>query len=231
MLAGVLALQGDFAEHLAVLEECGADGVAVRTAGGLEQVDALVIPGGESTTMLKLIDRFELRDLLRKRINDGLPVFGTCAGAIVLARASADGYAGSSLDRAVSRKRLSENPPSDVGGTPPTGGSERVRQQAATPPNPPLGVLDLSVVRNAYGRQVDSFETELEIAGVGPVHAIFIRAPVFEDAGPGVEVLAEWGGRAVLVRAGNILASAFHPELAGDLRLHRYFLEHVAGGG
>jgi len=183
--AGVLALQGDFAEHRRALEACGASSVEVRTLEDLEGVDALVIPGGESTTMLKLIDRYDLRDPLLKRIEAGMPVFGTCAGAIVLAAWTSDG-------------------------------------------EPPLGVLDIGVRRNAYGRQRESFEAEVEVAGVGVVPAVFIRAPVFEAPGPGVEVLGTWAEHPVAVRSGNLLAIAFHPELAGTLSMHRYFLEELA---
>jgi pyridoxal 5'-phosphate synthase pdxT subunit len=189
---GVLGLQGGFAEHIAALRRCGVEAVDVRDAVGLAGSDALVIPGGESTTMLKLLDRFELRAPLVERIEGGMPVFGTCAGAIVLSARSSDG-------------------------------------------EPPLGVLDLGVRRNAYGRQRESFETEVDVRGLGPVRGVFIRAPVFEDTGPGVEVLAtlaangEAQERPVLVRAGRLLASAFHPELTDDLRLHRYFLRQVCG--
>jgi len=196
MRPGVLALQGDFAEHRRALEACGTDAPEVRTAADLEHIDALIIPGGESTTILKLIDRYELREPLVKHIEAGLPVFGTCAGAIVLASKSSDG-------------------------------------------EPPLGVLDVAVRRNAYGRQRESFEAEVEVTGVGTVPALFIRAPVFEDPGPGVEVLARWAGRPVAVRSGRLLAIAFHPELirplegglgklAGTLAMHRFFLEEIA---
>jgi 5'-phosphate synthase pdxT subunit len=193
---GVLGLQGGFAEHLAALRRCGIEAVDVRNAGQLEACDALVIPGGESTTMLKLLDRFDLRAPLVERIEQGMPVFGTCAGAIVLSSRASDG-------------------------------------------EPPLGVLDLGVRRNAYGRQVESFETEVDVRGLGPVRGVFIRAPVFEETGEGVEVLATLAGpaangqgaeeRPVLVRAGRLLASAFHPELTDDLRLHRFFLTEVCG--
>jgi pyridoxal 5'-phosphate synthase pdxT subunit len=193
---GVLGLQGGFAEHLAALRRCGVQAVDVRSARQLESCDALVIPGGESTTMLKLLDRFDLRRPLVERIEGGMPVFGTCAGAIVLSSRSSDG-------------------------------------------EPPLGVLDLAVRRNAYGRQVESFETEVDVRGVGPVRGVFIRAPVFEETGDGVEVLATLARqgangkgaeeRPVLVRAGRLLASAFHPELTDDLRLHQFFLTEVCG--
>jgi 5'-phosphate synthase pdxT subunit len=202
---GVLALQGGFAEHIAALRRCAAgrpgalDVRGVRTSAELSASDALVIPGGESTTILKLLDRFELREPLVKRIRGGMPVFGTCAGAIVLSSRASDG-------------------------------------------EPPLGVLDLAVRRNAYGRQCESFEAEVDVRGVGPVRGVFIRAPVFERTGPDVDVLATLGHveeadgatggeRPVLVRAGPLLASAFHPELTDDLRLHRYFLDEVCGFG
>ena len=185
MRAGVLALQGDVAEHRRALVECGAHPVEVRTSEDLDGVDALVIPGGESTAILRLIDRYDLRDPLVKRIQAGLPVFGTCAGAIVLAARTTDG-------------------------------------------EPPLGVLDLTVRRNAYGRQRESFEADVEVSGVGTVPGVFIRAPVFEDPGPGVEVLATLADHPVAVRQNNLLAIAFHPELAGTLSMHRYFLEEIA---
>jgi 5'-phosphate synthase pdxT subunit len=160
----------------------------VRTQADLENVDALIIPGGESTAIIKLIDRFELRDDLAKRIKDGMPTFGTCAGAIVLADEVSDG-------------------------------------------EPPLAVLDLTVRRNAYGRQNESFEAEIDLNGIdgGAFHAVFIRAPIFEDAGEGAEVLGTWADQPVLLRSGRILVSSFHPELTGDPRIHRYFVESVAG--
>ena len=182
---GVLGLQGDFAEHLRALKACGADPIDVRTAVDLERIDALVIPGGESTTMLKLIDRYDLREPLVKHIEAGLPVFGTCAGAIVLASKASDG-------------------------------------------EPPLGVLDVTVRRNAYGRQRESFEAQVDVAGVGTLSAVFIRAPVFEDLGDDVEVLASWADKPVAVRSGPLLAISFHPELAGTLAMHRFFLEEIA---
>lgn len=184
---GILSLQGDVAEHRRALGACGVVGVEVRTPSDLEAVDALIIPGGESTTMLKLIDRGELRDPLVKRIEGGMPVLGTCAGAIVLAKRVSDGEV-------------------------------------------PLGVLDLSIIRNAYGSQRDSFETDIDVAGIGPMRAAFIRAPVFQDPGAGVEVLATWGQRPVAVRCGGILALAFHPEITGSAGVHRFFLDTVLGG-
>ncbi len=184
-LIGVLALQGDFAEHVGLLRSCGYRCMEVRTIHDLDTSDALVIPGGESTAIIKLIDRWELREQLVKRIESGMPVFGTCAGAIILARASSDGEA-------------------------------------------PLGVLDISVARNAYGRQTESFEAEVASPHFeGPLKGAFIRAPVITDVSPQVEVLAEYGGDPVLVRKDNLLASTFHPEIAGETRVHRFFLEVV----
>ena len=183
MTIGVLALQGDFALHLECLRRCGATPLAVRTEGELDACDGLVIPGGESTTIGKLLDRMRLLPALASRIAEGLPVYGTCAGAILLARVIVD--------------------------------SNQVR----------LGSMDITVARNAYGRQVDSFEADLAVAAIGPdpLRGVFIRAPIIEAVGPGVEVLARFEGRAVLVREGAMLAGTFHPELTDDLRVHRYF--------
>lgn len=196
---GVLALQGDVREHVAMLEASGARAVPVRRAGELAAVDGLVIPGGESTTIDKLLRAFDLFEPLRARIAEGLPAFGSCAGMILLA------------DRI-------------VGGT--------ADQQT-------LGGLDVTVRRNAFGRQVDSFETDLEVRGVPdsaerPVHAVFIRAPWVEQAGPGVQVLAQVttgpaAGRIVAVRERDVMATSFHPEVTGDLRLHRLFVQIVEG--
>ena len=184
---GVLALQGDFAKHLAVLESCGYRQFVVRSCMDLDQADALIIPGGESTTMLKLIDRYELRDALVKRVENGMPVFGTCAGAIVLADRVSDG------------------------------------EQT-------LGVWDLQVERNAYGRQSESFEAEFKVEGLAePVRGIFIRAPIITDAG-GAEIMATYGDRPVLVRKDNLLAATFHPELLGETRIHRWFVENLCAG-
>lgn len=187
---GVLALQGDFAEHLSVLERLGAEAAEVRTREQIEEATALVIPGGESTTIIKLIDRFDLRDLIKKRIGDGMPVLGTCAGAIVLAKEVSDG-------------------------------------------EEPLGELDIFVRRNAYGRQVESFEAEVRVDELGeePIRAVFIRAPVLSEPGTRVRVLGSWADRPVLVRQDKILATTFHPELTDDDRVHKYFLEQVCGGG
>lgn len=190
---GVLALQGDFIEHEAVLHRLGACPRQVRRREELEGLDGLIIPGGESTTFCRLMQEFGLYEPLRTLLSRGIPVWGTCAGLIVLAR------------------------------------------QAADLPFPTLGALDASVRRNAYGRQVESFEADLEVPalGDGPFPAVFIRAPVVESVGPGVEVLAALpgegpgGGRPVALRQGSVLGTAFHPELTEDPRFHRYFLEMV----
>lgn len=188
MTVGILALQGDVAEHRRALRACGVEPVDVRSASELDAVGALVIPGGESTTMLKLIDRYDLREGLVKRIEAGMPVLATCAGAIVLARRVSDG-------------------------------------------EPPLGVLDLAVTRNAYGSQRESFETQVAVEGVGMVEAAFIRAPAFEDPGPEVRVLGSWEGWPVAVRTETILAVAFHTEITGSTALHRYFVETMVEPG
>jgi pyridoxal 5'-phosphate synthase pdxT subunit len=204
LVVGVLALQGDVREHLAALAGCDALARPVRRPGELDDVDALVIPGGESTTISKLSVEFGLADPIRKRIADGMPAYGSCAGMIMLAAEVLDG---------------------------------RPDQQS-------FAAIDMTVRRNAFGRQVDSFEAEIPLAGVpgAPFHAVFIRAPWVERVGPGVSVLgvvpgstgvrpapaASAGGagdRIVAVRQGNLLATAFHPELAGDLRLHRLFVD------
>jgi 5'-phosphate synthase pdxT subunit len=181
MKAGVLALQGDFREHAAMFAACGATPVLVRTPEELASVDCLAIPGGESTTMAKLAHQHGLVEPIRRRAAEGMPVFGTCAGMIVMARSVEDG-------------------------------------------EPLLSLLDVAVRRNAYGRQVDSFESDIEVKGIGRVRAVFIRAPVVEQVGPEVEVLAELGGRPIVVRQGNLLGAAFHPEIAGDSRLHQQVL-------
>lgn len=184
---GVLALQGDFAEHLRLLARCGYDARAVRSIEDLQGVDSLVIPGGESTTMLKLIDRYDMRELLVKRIDAGMPVLGTCAGAILLAGQVSDG-------------------------------------------EPSLGTLPIAVRRNAYGRQAESFEAEVDVPELDcTVQGIFIRAPVITDPGEAA-VMATWAEAPVLVRLGPLVAATFHPELAGEDRLHRWFVEQVCGG-
>jgi 5'-phosphate synthase pdxT subunit len=193
---GVFALQGDVREHLRALTAIGVTAIGVRRPSELDTCDALVIPGGESTTMAKLARSFELFEPLRDRIKRGMPVFGTCAGMIMLADRIEDG----------------------------------------TEDQETLGGLDITVRRNAFGRQVDSFEGDLEMTGVdGPVHAVFIRAPWVEEVGPDVQVLArvEDGpavGRIVAVRQGPLLATSFHPEVGDDLRLHRLFVDLVRSG-
>ena len=186
---GVLALQGAFAAHARVLADLEAEPVEVRTPAQLDGVDALVMPGGESTTMSMLLESSGLFDPIAKRLADGLPVLGTCAGMILLATDVLDG---------------------------------RSDQRS-------FGAIDLAVRRNAYGRQVDSFETDLDIPELGepPFHAVFIRAPAVERIGPDVEALAERDGRVVLARQGPITVAAFHPELSGDRRLHARFLQEV----
>ncbi len=192
MKIGVLALQGAFAEHMQTLRRLGADAREVRLAEQLEGLDALIIPGGESTTISKLMVAFGIRDALQARARDGLAMWGTCAGMILLSSEVDDG------DLSI------------------------------------MGLMDMRVKRNAFGRQLDSFEADLPIAPLGqePFHAIFIRAPAVETVAGGVEVLARLpGGPIVAARQGRLLATAFHPELTGDLRFHRYFLEEVARTG
>jgi 5'-phosphate synthase pdxT subunit len=195
---GVLAVQGDVREHLAVLTQCGVTARSVRRRGDVESVDGLVLPGGESTTIDKLLRAFELAEPLRKRLATGMPAYGSCAGMILLADRITDAVEG---------------------------------QQT-------LGGIDMTVRRNAFGRQVDSFEESLRMADlVGPaVRAVFIRAPWVESTGPEVRILAtvETGpsaGRIVAVRQGNLLATSFHPEITGDVRVHRLFVEMVRGAG
>jgi len=186
---GVLALQGDFREHRRVLEDLGVAAPEVRLPGDLEGVDGLIIPGGESTTISRLLRTSHLLEPLRKLAGDGFPLWGTCAGMILLA------------------KRLDE-----------TG-------------IPALEAMDIGVRRNAFGRQVDSFEADLQVAVLGdPLYrAVFIRAPIIEDVGPAVEVLARLpDGTPVAARQGRLLATAFHPELTSDSRFHRFFLEQIA---
>jgi 5'-phosphate synthase pdxT subunit len=187
---GVLALQGDVREHLQALSALGVDGVAVRRPAELTAVDALVLPGGESTTMAKLARTFGLLEPLRELVAAGLPVLGTCAGMILLADRVEDGVLGQET----------------------------------------VGGLDITVRRNAFGRQVDSFEEDLHVTGVdGTVHAVFIRAPWVEEVGEEVEVLGrveagQAAGRIVAVRQGPLMATSFHPEVGGDSRIHALFL-------
>jgi 5'-phosphate synthase pdxT subunit len=188
---GVLALQGDFREHIAVLSSLGADAVGVRRPSELAEVDGLIIPGGESSVMDKLSRLFDLAEPLKAAIASGLPVWGTCAGLIMLADTVLDGIEG---------------------------------QQS-------LGGLEIAVRRNAFGSQLDSFETDLDIPAIGEpaLHAVFIRAPIVETASSAVTTLASLpDGRVVAVEQGNLLGTSFHPEMTGDTRFHEYFLSKVA---
>ena len=186
MKVGVLALQGAFARHLQVLGGLGAATTEVRTTEDLLEVDALVLPGGESTTMSMLLDSSGLHDAVADRITNGMPVLGTCAGMILLARHVADGR----------------------------------------PDQRSFAAIDIDVLRNGYGRQVDSFEADLEVTGLDePFHGVFIRAPVVEWVGDGVEVLGTVDGRPVLCRQGAVVVASFHPEMSGDGRIHRRFLD------
>lgn len=186
MKVGVLALQGAFARHLQVLGGLGAATTEVRTIGDLFEVDALVLPGGESTTMSMLLDSSGLRDAVAERITNGMPVLGTCAGMILLARHVADGR----------------------------------------PDQRSFAAIDVDVQRNGYGRQVDSFEADLDVIGLDePFHGVFIRAPVVDWVGDGVEVLATVDGRPVLCSQGAVVVASFHPEMSGDGRIHARFLD------
>ncbi|MDE2483147.1 MAG: pyridoxal 5'-phosphate synthase glutaminase subunit PdxT [bacterium] len=187
-LVGVLALQGDVVEHVAALERAGAQAIAVKTPADLERVAALVIPGGESTTVVRLLDRFGLVEPIKARVRAGMPLWGTCMGMIVAAH--------------------------DVAGM----------------EQPTLDLIDITVRRNAFGRQNDSAEIPMVIPALGsqPFPAIFIRAPWIERVGPSVELLAERDGHGVMVRSGNVLGTSFHPELTSDPRVHAYFLTMVA---
>lgn len=183
---GVLALQGDVREHIRILGSLGAEASGVKTPDELRSVDALVIPGGESTTIGKMAVRFDLIDPLREAIVGGLPVYGTCAGMILLACTVTEGD------------------------------------------QPLLGVLDVVVKRNAFGRQNESFEADLEVEGLdAPFHAVFIRAPWIEKVGGEVEVLSSFGDHPVMVRQDRILATSFHPELTGDGRIHQILLDLI----
>lgn len=187
---GVLALQGDFREHLAVLNDLGADAVPVKRPEELASVAGLVIPGGESSVMDKLSRMFGLAEPLRAAVASGLPVYGTCAGLIMLSNTVLDSISGQET----------------------------------------IGGLDIVVRRNAFGSQLDSFETDLDIPVLGetPMHAVFIRAPVVESVALGVTVLAALGdGRVVAVEQGSLLGTSFHPEMTGDTRFHEYFLDKV----
>ena len=188
---GVLALQGAFQEHIISLEAFGVEAVAVRLPDQLEGCSGLIIPGGESTAIGKLMASYGFFDALCRGYADGMAIWGTCAGAILLARSVLD----------------------------------------ALPDQRSLELMDIAVRRNAYGRQVDSFEADLDVEGLigGPFPGVFIRAPWIEETGPAVEVLASYDGRTVAAREGRLLATSFHPELTGDPRIHRLFVEAVVG--
>jgi 5'-phosphate synthase pdxT subunit len=187
---GVLGIQGDIQEHLRMIEKTGNEPLWVKSTSELAEVSGLIMPGGESTTMIRLMKKYELWDALREAIASGLPVYATCAGMILLAR-----------------------------------------EIINYPEQETLGVLDIAVERNGYGRQVASFETDLEIPAIGdtPFRAIFIRAPIIEKCGDSVEVLSTYKEKPVLVKQGKILASSFHPELTDDLRIHEYFVKEIIG--
>ena len=187
MRIGVLALQGDFREHIAALSAIGVDAFAVKTESEINSVDALVLPGGESTTIAKLARIFGVFDLLKSKIVSGTPIYGSCAGLILLANKILDGTVGQET----------------------------------------FGGLDITARRNAFGRQVDSFEGEIEFEGLGKINGVFIRAPWVEEVSDKVTVLATSHGHPVAVRQGNILATSFHPELTTDHAVHRYFVEEI----
>ncbi len=188
----VLALQGDYQKHLEMLKRLGADAFAARLPEDIARADGVILPGGESTTIGKLLVRYGTDAAIHDAHAQGKPIYGTCAGLILLARALAEGT------------------------------DERGGQ-------PTLGLLDATVARNAFGRQVDSFEADLDVPALGsePLRAVFIRAPLVTQTGPTVETLATYDGKSVFVRQGTLLGSAFHPELTGDDRVHRYFLSLV----
>lgn len=192
----VVAMQGDYQKHIDRLRDLGANAFAARTPDEVEKADAVVLPGGESTTIGKLLARYGVDEAIRRAAEAGKPIYGTCAGMILLAReiAAATGERGG---------------------------------------QPTLGLLDITVARNAFGRQVDSFEANLDIAEIGgdPVHAVFIRAPIVVDAGDTVKTLATYDGKTVFVRQGAILGSSFHPELTDDDRVHRYFVSMLEESG
>ena len=192
-IVGVLAIQGDYREHRTLLESLGADVKEIRLPDQLDEVDGLIIPGGESTTIVQLIDIYNMREKLRERVlNEGMPTWGTCAGMIVMAQ------------------KLSDHRPD------------------------PLKLMNIEVTRNAFGRQVDSFETDLEVEDMDgpPYHAVFIRAPVVDTIGEGVRIISSLDdGRPVAVRQGHMLATAFHPELTNDPRMHKLFLQMVDEAG
>lgn len=190
MKIGVLGIQGAIQEHLRMIERTGNEPLWVKSTSELAKVSGLIMPGGESTTMIRLMKKYELWDALREAIVSGLPVYATCAGMILLAR-----------------------------------------EIVNYPDQETLGVLDVVVERNGYGRQVASFETDLDIPVIGdePFRAIFIRAPIIEKCGENVEILSTYKEKPVLVKGGKILASSFHPELTDDLRIHEYFVKEMVG--
>ena len=185
-VVGVLALQGDFREHLELLRSMKAEAREVRSVQDLRECSALIIPGGESTTISNLLDSSGLGAEIKKRAGKGMPIYGTCAGAIIIARK-------------VLREKMFK----------------------------PLNLIDIEVERNAFGRQVDSFEAEIEVKGLGKLNGVFIRAPVIKKAGKKAEVLASFNGKPVLVRQGNILAGTFHPEAEHNTKIHEFFLEMI----
>jgi len=186
MRIGVLALQGAVSEHINMVKSLGVEAVPVKTAEQIKSVDGLIMPGGESTTMGRLITKFELENVIKERISEGMPVYGTCAGMILLAK--------------------------------------RIKNYEQFT----LGILDITVIRNAFGRQIDSMEVDLNVKGLeSPFHAIFIRAPVAVELGSDVEALASLDEGVVFLRQGNVFASAFHPELGNDPRIHKMFIESV----
>lgn len=187
MRVGVLALQGDFREHIAALNAIGVEAIPVKTEAEINSVNALLLPGGESTTIAKLARIFSVFDLIKSKISSGLPVYGSCAGLILLADRILDGVEGQET----------------------------------------FGGLDITARSNAFGRQVDSFEGEIEFVGLGKLNGVFIRAPWVEEVGAGVEVLATSHGHPVAVRQGSILATSFHPELTNDYAVHRFFIEEL----
>jgi 5'-phosphate synthase pdxT subunit len=189
MIVGVLALQGDFREHIAATISCGHSALEVRTAADLAKIDALILPGGESTTIIHLAQLFDLYAPIKSRIAEGLPVYGSCAGMILLADRIVDGKEGQKT----------------------------------------FGGIDMTVRRNAFGRQVDSFESDLKFNGQ-PLRAVFIRAPWVEEVGKEAQVLSEAAGHVVAVRQGNLLATSFHPELTADMAVHTYFFEEICKG-
>lgn len=186
MLIGVLAIQGAVSEHIDMFRRLKVEAIAVKTAEDINSVDGLVLPGGESTTIGRLLHLYRIDDVIKKRAMEGMPIYGTCAGMILLSN-HIDGY-----------------------------------------DQPTLGLIDATIVRNAFGRQIDSMEVDLTIKGFDtPFHATFIRAPVAKEVGKGVEVLSELPQGIVFMRQDNVLASSFHPELGTDLRIHKYFLDMV----